>query len=180
MPGVNLGAIIHDALARGLIYEGGGHAAAAGFSLSTEREGEFCEFLEKSVLEQLDGALPTSDVIVDAEMDAGGATMNLIKKLEQMEPFGQANPEPMLVLHGAILNRAVVMGHSGNHLRGDVRTSAGNRLDFVGFNLVGTPVGNFLLDDANINTKIMLLGRLKENVYNGRSSVQFMLEDIAI
>ena len=180
VPGVNLGAIIHDALALGLIYEGGGHAAAAGFSLSTERESEFCEFLEKSVLEQLGGSLPVSDVMVDAEMDAAGATMNLIKKLEQMEPFGQANPEPTLVLHGATLNRAVVMGHGGNHLRGDVRTSAGTRLDFVGFNLVGTPVGDFLLDDANINTKMMLLGRLKENVYNGHSSVQFILEDIAI
>ena len=179
IPGVNLGAIIHDALARGLIYEGGGHAAAAGFSLSAEREGEFCEFLEKSVLEQLNGALPVSDVVVDAEMDAAGATMNLVKKLEQMEPFGQSNPEPTLVLHGAILNHAVIMGRGGAHLRGDVRTSAGNRLDFVGFNLVGTPVGNFLLDDANINTKIMLMGRLKENVYNGRSSLQFILEDIA-
>ena len=180
VPGVNLGAIIHDALARGLIYEGGGHAAAAGFSLAVEREGEFCEFLEKSVLEQLDGALPGSDIVVDAEMDAAGATMGLVKKLSQMEPFGQSNPEPLLVLRGAVLNRAIVMGHGGTHLRGDVRTSTGSHLDFVGFNLVGTPVGNFLLDDANINTKIMLLGRLKENVYNGRVSVQFILEDIAI
>ena len=50
----------------------------------------------------------------------------------------------------------------------------------MGFNLVGTPVGNFLLDDANTNTKIMMLGRLKQNEYNGRVSAQFFLEDIAI
>ena len=49
-----------------------------------------------------------------------------------------------------------------------------------GFNLVGTPVGDFLLDDANANTKIMLLGKLKENEYNGHISAQFFLEDIAI
>ena len=83
-------------------------------------------------------------------------------------------------MHGATLNHAVVMGRGGAHLRGDIRTSAGTRLDFVGFNLVGTPVGNFLLDDANINTKMMVLGRLKENSYNGRVSAQFILEDIAI
>ena len=180
IPGVNLGAIIHDALARGLVTEGGGHAAAAGFSLVAEREGEFCEFLEKSVLNQLDGALPMADVVADAEMDASGANMNLVKKLEQLEPFGQCNPEPLLVLRGAVLNHAVLMGRGGMHLRGDVRTSAGTRLDFVGFNLVGSLVGNFLLDDANINTKMTLLGRLKENVYNGRSSAQFILEDIAL
>ena len=46
--------------------------------------------------------------------------------------------------------------------------------------MVVTPVGNFLLDDANTNTKIMLLGKLKENEYNGRVSAQFFLEDIAI
>lgn len=180
IPGVNLGTIIHDALARGLVTEGGGHAAAAGFSLVAEREGEFCEFLERSVLNQLDGALPMADVVADAEMDASGANMNLVKKLEQLEPFGQCNPEPLLVLRGAVLNHAVLMGRGGMHLRGDVRTSAGTRLDFVGFNLVGSPVGNFLLDDANINTKMTLLGRLKENVYNGRSSAQFILEDIAL
>ena len=178
--GVNLGAIIHDALAHGVICEGGGHAAAAGFSLPADKERDFCEFLERSVLDQLNGSLPATDVNVDMEMDAGGATMKLIKKLEQMEPFGQGNPEPVLVLRGAVLDRAMVMGHGGAHLRGDFRTSAGTRLDFVGFNLVGTAVGNFLLDDANINTKMMVLGRLKENSYNGRVSAQFILEDIAI
>ena len=178
--GVNLGAIIHDALAHGIICEGGGHAAAAGFSLPADKERDFCEFLERSVLDQLNGSLPATDINVDLEMDAGGATMKLIKKLEQMEPFGQGNPEPVLVLRGAVLNRAMVMGHGGAHLRGDFRTSAGTRLDFVGFNLAGTAVGNFLLDDANINTKMMVLGRLKENSYNGRVSAQLILEDIAI
>lgn len=180
VPGVDLGAIIHEALAQGFVSEGGGHAAAAGFSLSAEHEKDFCEFLEKSVMEQLGGSMPTPDIVVDAQMDASGATMNLIKSLKQMEPFGQGNPEPLLVLNGAILHHAAVMGRDGSHLRGDFITSSGNRLSFVGFNLVGTRVGDFLLDDANINTKIMLLGRLKENDYNGRVTPQFVLEDIAL
>ena len=180
VPGVNLGAIIHDALSHGLICEGGGHAAAAGFSLPSDKEHEFCEFLERSVLDQLNGNMPASDIVVDMEMDSGGATMNLVKKLEQMEPFGQGNPEPILALRGAVLNRAMIMGRGGTHLRGDFITSAGTRLEFVGFNLVGTPIGNFLLDDANINTKIVVLGRLKENSYNGRTNAQFILEDIAL
>lgn len=180
VPGVNLGEIIHEALALGLISEGGGHAAAAGFSLRSDQEKGFCEFLEKSVLKQLGGEIPVLDVVVDAQMDASGATINLINSLNQMEPFGQGNPEPVLVLYGAVLHHAVVMGHSGTHLRGDFITSNGTRLNFVGFNLVGTPVGNFLLDDANINTKIKLLGRLQKNDYNGRVTAQFVLEDIAL
>ena len=177
--GIDLGKIIHDALAAGIVSEGGGHAAAAGFSLPADNEIAFCEFLENAVLEQLHGEMPAAEISVDAEMDAGGATMKLVQKLSAMEPFGQGNPEPTLVLRGGVLRYATTMG-SGAHLRGAITTSNGNQLSFVGFNLVGTPVGDFLLDDANTNTKIMLLGKLKENEYNGRVSAQFVLEDVAI
>lgn len=179
IPGVDLGKIIHDALSAGIITEGGGHAAAAGFSLAAENEARFCEFLEQSVRMQLNGELPRKEIIADAEMDAGGATLKLINKLNALEPFGQGNPEPTLILHGASLRFATTMGH-GTHLRGSVLTSSGTQLAFVGFNLVGTPVGDFLLDDANTNTKIMMLGKLKENEYNGHVNAQFVLEDIAV
>ena len=178
--GVDLGKIIHDALSAGIVTEGGGHAAAAGFSLAAEKENEFCEFLEKAVLEQLDGNVPVPEIVVDACLDAGGATKKLVKELAALEPFGQGNSEPVLVISGAMLRHATAMGNGGNHLRGMVATSAGTQLPFVGFNLVGTNVGNFLLDDANTNTKIKMLGKLKENEYNGHVSVQFVLEDIAI
>lgn len=177
---VDLGKIIHDALAAGVISEGGGHAAAAGFSLPVENEAKFCEFLEAAVVAQMSGCNVTPSVIVDAEIDASGATIDLIHKLDALEPYGQGNPEPTFVLQGARLHHAMIMGKGGAHLRGTVLTSNGTQLAFVGFNLVGTPVGDFLLDDANTNTKIMLLGRLKENEYNGRVSAQFFIEDIAI
>ncbi len=177
--GVDLGKIIHDALAAGVISEGGGHAAAAGFSLSVDNEAAFCEFLESRVAAQLDGHVPTPEIVADAEIDAGAATMKLVHKLVALEPFGQGNPEPTLILRGGILRFATTMG-GGAHLRGSVVTSSGTQLAFVGFNLVGTPVGDFLLDDANANTKIMMIGKLKENEYNGRVSAQFFLEDIAI
>ena len=129
--------------------------------------------------EQLNGQVPEREVIVDAEMDAGAATMRLVNKLNALEPFGQGNPEPTLVLNGAMLRHASTMGN-GAHLRGTVATSSGTNVSFVGFNLSGTPVGDFLLDDGNINAKIKMLGKLKENEYNGRVSAQFVLEDIAV
>ena len=179
IPEIDLGKIIHEALALGILSEGGGHAAAAGFSLNVDQEQKFCEFLEKAVSEQLGGNKPKSEILVDAEIDAGGADMKLVEQLSDLAPFGQSNPEPTLVLRGAVLKYATIMGN-GAHLRGKVRTSKGDLLPFVGFNLVGTPVGDFLLDDANTNTKIMMLGKLKENDYNGHIGAQFSLEDIAL
>lgn len=179
IPEIDLGKIIHDALAKGILSEGGGHAAAAGFTLSSDKEKDFCDFLENAVKEQLNGVCPVPEICVDAELDASGANMALVEKLADLAPFGQCNPEPTLVLRGAVLKFATVMGN-GAHLRGAVKTSNGNQLPFVGFNLVGTPVGDFLLDEANTNTKIVMLGKLKENEYNGRVNVQFTLEDMTI
>lgn len=179
IPEIDLGKIIHEALSLGILSEGGGHAAAAGFTLNADKEQEFCDFLERSVSEQLGGEKPNPEILVDAQIDAGSADMNLVEKLSDLAPFGQCNPEPTLVLKGAVLKFATIMGN-GAHLRGVVRCSNGNQLSFVGFNLVGTPVGDFLLDDANTNTTIMMLGKLKENEYKGRVSAQFTLEDIAL
>ena len=166
-------------MALGILSEGGGHAAAAGFTLNTDKEQDFCNFLEDAVNKQLNGIIPNPEVVVDAEIDASGANMKLVEKLSDLGPFGQGNPEPTFVLNGAILKFATIMGN-GSHLRGVVKTSNGSQLSFVGFNLVGTPVGNFLLDDMNTNTKIRMLGKIKENEYNGHVSVQFVLEDITL
>ncbi len=179
IPEIDLGKIIHDALAAGILSEGGGHAAAAGFTLQSDKEKDFCAFLETAVHEQLNGVYPVPEICVDAEIDASGANMNLVEKLSDLAPFGQCNPEPTLVLRGGVLKYATVMGN-GSHLRGVIKTSNGGQLPFVGFNLVGTPIGDFLLDEANTNTKIIMLGKLKDNEYNGHVSVQFTLEDMTI
>lgn len=177
--GVDLGRIIHDALNAGILSEGGGHSAAAGFTLPVANHAAFCEFLENAVTQQLEICPTKSEFIADAQLDAAGANMRLVRELSALAPFGQGNPEPLFILEGGMLAWASVMGN-GAHLRGNIRTSSGELLPFVGFNLVQTQVGEFLLDDANINRKIRLLGRVKENEYNGRVSVQFVLEDIAI
>ena len=175
---IDLGSIIHDALNIGILSEGGGHAAAAGFTLDAKNEEQFIEFLENAATKQLEGKLRVSEIYVDAQIDAAAANMNLIRQLSGLEPFGQENPEPILVLNGATLGWATIMGN-GLHLRGNLNTASG-QLQFVGFNLVGTPVGDFLLDDANTNTKITVVGKLKENNYNGRSNAQFIIDDISL
>ncbi len=177
--GVDLGKIIHEGLIAGILSEGGGHAAAAGFTLPSENEDVFREFMENAVSKQLNGTSPKHDLVADAWLDAGAANIKLVRELALLAPFGQGNPEPLFILDGGTIAWVGVMGN-GSHLRGNMRTNNGTLLPFVGFNLTATPVGEFLLDEANINRKIKMLGRLKENDHNGRTSVQFILEDIAV
>jgi single-stranded-DNA-specific exonuclease len=178
IPGIDLGKIIHEALELGILKEGGGHAAAAGFSLAAENKEKFCRFLEQRVSEMLGGVQPLPVIQADALVDSGAANMSLVRELSALAPFGQGNPEPTLILCGGNLAWASQM--SGNHLRGNLRTSDGNMLSFVGFNMASNPAGQFLLDQDNIDSKIMLCGKLKENDYNGRVTAQFIVEDVAI
>ncbi len=178
IPNVNLGKIIHEALELGILLEGGGHAAAAGFSLDESRADEFTNFLETKVLEQLGGTSERHEIFVDAEIDASGANMDLIRDMSALAPFGQANPEPELVLYGGTLAWASVMGN--NHIRGNLHTSNGSNLAFVGFNIADTAIGNFMLDDANFGRKITLCGKLKENEWQDRVSPQFIVEDMVV
>ena len=176
---IDLGAIIHEALAAGILTEGGGHAAAAGFSMPANNANAFHEFLEKRVREITGNENPKPKIIIDARIDAGGAGLDLCREMATLAPFGQANPEPTLCLYGCELAFATTMGN-GSHIRGAVRTSNGTNLNFVGFNMTTGPIGNFLLDETNIGVKIMIAGRLTENEFNGRTTAQFMLEDIAV
>ena len=78
-----------------------------------------------AVNEQLNGQMPTQEIEVDAELDAGAANMDMVNKLSALEPFGQGNPEPTLVLRGGVLRYATTMG-SGAHLsRYKIRGSSG-------------------------------------------------------
>jgi len=179
IPGVDLGRIIHDAVRAGILTDGGGHVAAAGFCLPADRESDFCEFFENAVREQQGDTPAPAEISIDAVLDAGGADMKMVREMSLMEPFGQGNPEPTLVLSGGELVYATTMG-GGQHLRGSIRTSAGTMLNFVGFNLTATKVGEFLLDETNIARKIQLCGQLQANEYNGRVTAQFVIEDAAI
>jgi single-stranded-DNA-specific exonuclease len=174
--GVDIGKIIHLALANGIISAGGGHKAAAGFELSPENENKFADFLDNEVKAVLNGIRPLPKINIDIEMDAGGANAELAAGLEKLAPFGIGNREPTLCLYGGVWTFGRRIG-SGAHLSGNLKTSAGN-LSVVGFNLSDTPVGRFLLDESNFGCKISAAGRLKENDFS--SGVQLMLEDIAL
>jgi hypothetical protein len=69
------------------------------------------------------------------------------------------------------------MGSGGAHLTGNLKTGAGN-LAVVGFNLSDSPVGQFLLDEANFCCRIRVVGKLKENDFSG--GVQLILEDAVL
>ncbi|HEX4027978.1 MAG TPA: single-stranded-DNA-specific exonuclease RecJ [Rhizomicrobium sp.] len=174
IPGIDIGGIIRAAAETGAIEYGGGHAMAAGFSLTTAQLDGFRKFVE----EQFSGAgaalSAANDLYLDAVSSPAGANVALAEEIAQAGPFGAGNPEPLLALSDVRVAFADVVGSAHVKLR---LGGGGTVLDAIAFRSVGTPLGEGLL--ASRGRPIHVAGRLRRDDWNGRVRVQLEIEDAA-
>ena len=119
-----------------IIIKGGGHGAAAGVTLETERIGDFRrrvnEFYDSLQLtNQERHLLPRADVEID---DFSEIDEDLVANLAKMEPFGNGNPEPVLKITRASVLSMRRMGADGQHVKLALRDKNGKVLQMLAFN----------------------------------------------
>jgi len=119
-----------------VIIKGGGHGAAAGVTLETEkiddfrrRVNEFYDSLQLTNQERY--LLPRADVEID---DFSEITEELIENLAKMEPFGNGNPEPVLTIARTSVLSMRRMGADGQHVKLALRDKNGKVLQMLAFN----------------------------------------------
>jgi single-stranded-DNA-specific exonuclease len=175
IPGLDLGAAIIAARQKGLLIDGGGHAMAAGFTCAADKLAEFSAFLEERVARHVaaTGLQPTLNV--DGILRAGGASLELIRSVQKLGPFGSGNAEPRFAFSGMRVAKSDVVGK--DHVRCYLNDAAGGRLTAIAFRSAETEIGQALLDRGGL--PLHLVGRLRENIWQGRSSVQLLIDDAA-
>lgn len=119
-----------------IIIKGGGHRAAAGVTLATEKIGDFRqrvnEFYDSLQLENQERyLLPRADVEID---DFSEIDEELVANLAKMEPFGNGNPEPVLKIARASVLSMRRMGADGQHVKLALRDKNGKVLQMLAFN----------------------------------------------
>lgn len=119
-----------------IIIKGGGHGAAAGVTLETEKIGDFRrrvnEFYDSLQLTNQERyLLPRADVEID---DFSEITEELIENLAKMEPFGNGNPEPVLKITRTSVLSMRRMGADGQHVKLALRDKNGKVLQMLAFN----------------------------------------------
>ena len=119
-----------------IIIKGGGHGAAAGVTLETEKIGDFRrrvnEFYDSLQLQNQERyLLPRADVKVD---DFSEIDEELVENLAKMEPFGNGNPEPVLKITRASVLSVRRMGADGQHVKLALRDKNGKVLQMLAFN----------------------------------------------
>ena len=119
-----------------IIIKGGGHGAAAGVTLETERIGDFRrrvnEFYDSLQLQNQERhLLPRADVEID---DFSEIDEELVANLAKMEPFGNGNPEPVVKITTASVLSTRRMGADGQHVKLALRDKNGKVLQMLAFN----------------------------------------------
>lgn len=114
VPGFHL----HECLSSAayLLSTWGGHEQAVGFSLPSEAVDEFRQVLNHNAQELLPQEAPERSITVDLDLPLEQLDGPLMAFLQNLEPFGAANPEPVFVARG-VQQLGKAAAFSNNHLK---------------------------------------------------------------
>ena len=134
------GVDMHDALesCADLLLQFGGHTMAAGLSLDAKNLEAFKVRLNDAVRVQLKGVTPKPIIRCDREVHISELSLEALKELEQLEPFGPGNPTPVFILRNVISVRPPrTIGNQGRHLKITIKdpSSDAPTLDAIGWNM---------------------------------------------
>ena len=177
VPGHDLGAAVIAARRAGILQTGGGHAMAAGFSLSAARLDDFQAFLCARMPVAAD-APRRPHLQIEAMLSAGGATTELAGHLARLAPFGAGNEEPVIAVPDVRVVKADRLGNDGNTVRAYVQSEGdGRRLKVLLFKAGEGALGQALLAREG---KLHLAGHLRAETWNGNTTAGFVLVDAAM
>lgn len=143
----------------------GGHMAAAGVTVEPHRVGAFRDAFADEVERRI-GLPPFVPVLrPELEVEPESLCLDMLAQLARLEPFGQANPEPLLVARNVAVRNKRVVGKRHLKLR-----LGGTGIDAIGFGL------GEVADDVPDTVDIAF--RLSINRYQGRKSLQLRVEDL--
>jgi len=164
---------IHEGLkyCSGVLEEFGGHEQAAGLTISHDKIDEFRKKINSWAWDNLNENIFIQKVFGDVEVVLPELHKELVKELENLAPFGEGNPSPLLMCRGLKVIKSKKVGKLENHLKMLVSSEAAT-IDAIGFRL-GT------YDEiASSGNMVDLAFQLETNLWNGIESLQLKLKDI--
>lgn len=151
----------------------GGHAGAAGMTLPVENLEKLSDILCTYVTEQVPSEKLKNELILDESLDLSELTLDTIKALDKLAPFGMDNKKPVFWLKDIKVVKARTMGQGNAHLK--LKVAQGDHT----FDLVAFNKGN-LLQEFQQAQQLELAVTLSVNVWNGATTLQLMLEDARV
>ncbi|PXW57168.1 exonuclease RecJ [Chelatococcus asaccharovorans] len=174
IPGVDLGRAVRAAVEAGLAVKGGGHAMAAGVTLSSDGLQPFAAYLDSMLAATVAEARIDSGLAIDAAVTAGGANPALVAGIAQAGPYGSGNPEPVFAFpHHRLADVSEVKGH----VRVTLKSGDGTSLGGMAFRSADRPLGQALLGARG--RMLHVAGTLALDTWGGQVKVSLRVLDVA-
>ena len=152
---------------REILKKFGGHSAAIGLSLETEKLEDF-----KTALHTQAATLCTQEPFVDpdilGELPFDQISYPLIEMISQFEPFGEANPKPKFLTTGVEILAVQTMGKESNHLRFTFRHN----------DIIQHAVQFKTYAQYETGQRVDIVYTVNVNHFRGESTVQLMVESV--
>jgi single-stranded-DNA-specific exonuclease len=171
--GLNLVDILAES--KSLLESYGGHAKAAGFSLSKKNILKFQQKLNKTVTVKLKGKKPKCETTVDLALSLSNINLELAKLLEMLEPFGEGNEKPMFLSKNTQILYKRSVGKNGNHFQLSVLETLSNTIrKAIAFN------SKSVLEKIKTEEEVDIAYTVEINRWNGRVEQQLNLKHIVL
>lgn len=158
---------------RDILPHFGGHAMAAGMTLTIEDVEVLRERLNSFAREILDEEDFTPVMNIDLACSLNDISIATIEEMLQLAPFGVGNSKPVVAIENISLQQIRKIGTQMNHLK-MILEQNGEVLDAVGFGY------GYLADEISPLSSLKVAGELSINEWNGFRKPQFMLKDAAV
>jgi single-stranded-DNA-specific exonuclease len=173
--GVDLGRAVRAAVDDGLLEKGGGHAMAAGLTVSGERLADLAGYFEERLAVEAAAATGGGELTLDGALSAAGASTNLVAMLDRAGPYGAGNPEPLFAFPSHRVSYAEPVGQG--HVRLSLQAGDGTVLKAMAFRGADRPLGRFLLESRG--KPVHTAGCLSADHWQGETRVQLRVLDAA-
>ncbi len=148
----------------------GGHEMAAGMAAHIGQ----LPVIEEKLSEYLQKVAPKIGVQkVDAFSDLAELSVEMIKELNKLQPFGNGNERPLIVCEDVAVVQNRKVGAAGDHLKLIVEQNE-QQLDIISFR--NGPLSEFLFEQQQVS----IAGYIEINEWNGMSKPQMQMIDLDI
>jgi len=152
----------------------GGHAQAAGFNIRKEKLLGFVDAMTDFAEKNFQPASLKRTLEIDCELQPDEINEGLMKFMEQMEPFGVGNEQPMFLLRNVSHQFLKRVGKEKNHL--SFLAQFGPRK----FSTIAYKMGQYESDLPAQAEGFDMVCHLDRNEWKGRSQIQFRAVDFGL
>jgi single-stranded-DNA-specific exonuclease len=170
VPGFRLHEALHECTAD--LVSHGGHASAAGFRIAPDAIPRFRDRFCSVVTDKLGPEPKRHRLVIDAEVPLAALTTGLMESIQQLEPYGAGNPQPLLLADRLqIVGDPKRIGGGERHLSFRVRQE-GRQIRAVAFGMADR-ASELMAQEG----KCCLVFTPKINEWQGYRSVELEVRD---